>query len=89
MSSDDLYNGIGMVFVLLAPLIGGSTLLLKSVVFAHFLDSFAGGILLEAALLHSLPDAVEVVILTMLYNTNINSILIILYSSNNYLQQYY
>lgn len=53
------YHIVGLIMLILAPLIGGSiTSFFKNDEFLnHFLNSFAGGIILGAALLHFFSDA--------------------------------
>jgi len=62
-NDDDLYHGIGITFLILAPIIGGFCVNTisntKYSAIVHFINSFAGGILLGTALLHFLPDGVS------------------------------
>lgn len=60
-ADDDLYHGIGLLFLTICPAIGASFYLLsniKSSLMIPVLNGFAGGVLFGFGFLHSLSDAV-------------------------------
>ena len=58
--SNDLYFGIGIVFLAICPLLGATAYFVSSVPnFSPLINGLAGGILLGFALLHAFKDAVD------------------------------